>query len=141
MSAYKHSPFRLSPALTVSRCIGTCLRTYPPVGDCPLQGRNTQSINEVCAMGVFRSQTPRACFCLTKSDYFSDSCLDLWAYPPFFSARIRAAFSMTDSRLSTVLSSHPASQIRVFSSAFVSSTSVQIFFSCPFPFFLCRCSF
>ena len=27
MSAYKHSPFRLSPALTVSRCIGTCLRT------------------------------------------------------------------------------------------------------------------
>ena len=35
-------------------------------------------------MGVFRSQTPRACFCLTKSDYFSDSRLDLWAYPPFF---------------------------------------------------------
>ena len=141
MSAYKHPPFPALADFIVSKCIGTCLRTYPPVGGLLPAGRNTQSINEVCAMGVFRSQTPRACFCLTKSDYFSDSCLDLWAYPPFFSARIRAAFSMTDSRLSTVLSSHPASQIRVFSSAFVSSTSVQLFFSCPFPFFLCRCSF
>ena len=77
-------------------------------------------------MGVFRSQTPRAYFCLTKSDYFSDSRLDLWAYPPFFSARIRAAFSMTDSRLSTVLSSHPASHISIRISASVNSISPNI---------------
>ena len=30
-------------------------------------GRNTQSINEVCVMGVFRSQTPRAYFCFKTS--------------------------------------------------------------------------
>ena len=44
MSAYKHPP---SPALAdfiVSRCIGTCLRTYPPVGGLLPAGRNTQSL-------------------------------------------------------------------------------------------------
>ena len=56
MSAYKHSPFPALACFAVSRCIGTCLRTYPPFGGCSLQGRNTQSINEVCAMGVFCSQ-------------------------------------------------------------------------------------
>ena len=64
----------------------------------PRRAKYTEYKPQVCAMGVFRSQTPRACFCLTKSDYFSDSHLDLWAYPPFSSTHIRAVFPMTDRR-------------------------------------------
>ena len=35
MSAYKHPPFSACAGFTVSRCIGTCLRTYPPIGGLP----------------------------------------------------------------------------------------------------------
>ena len=128
MSAYKHPPSLALADFAVSRCIRHLFTNYLPIGSIAPGRAKYESINEVCVMGVFRSQTPRACFCLTQSDYFSDSRLDLWAYPLFLSARIRAAFSMTHSRLSTVLSSHPASHIRVLSSAFVSSTSANTLF-------------
>ena len=32
MSAYKHPPSPAPADFIVSRCIGTCLRTYPPIG-------------------------------------------------------------------------------------------------------------
>ena len=35
MSAYKHPPSSALAGFAVSRCIGTCLRTYPPVGGLP----------------------------------------------------------------------------------------------------------
>ena len=44
----------------MSRCIASVYELTAVSGyNSPLQGRNTQSINEVCAMGVFRSQTAR----------------------------------------------------------------------------------
>ena len=54
----------------------------PPEGEIPFV------INrQICAKGIFRSQTPRAYYGVTLSDYLSDSTLNWWAYPPFLSAR------------------------------------------------------
>ena len=84
MSAYKHSPFRLSPALTVSRCISTCLRTIRLSAERLPAGRNTQSINEVYAMGVFRSQTPRALINAACNNYCPAYAFHLGRIRPFY---------------------------------------------------------
>ena len=105
MSAYKHSPFRLLPALVVSRCIGTCLRTNPPVGGtAPGRAKYTEHKRCLCD----------GCISLSNAEgflryYLSLSCSGLsfssWAYPPFLFARIRAYFlSLTPHRFFTFLS-------------------------------------
>ena len=56
-----------SAILFVSGCIGIRLRTNCRFRHYQLPaGRNTQSINKVCAMGVFRSQTPRALWNISR---------------------------------------------------------------------------
>ena len=105
MSAYKHSPFPALACFAVSRCIGTCLRTYPPVGGiAPGRAKYTEHKRSLCdgcislsnAEGFIRCYLPLSC---SDLDFLS------WAYPPFLFARIRAyLLSLTVNRLFTFLS-------------------------------------
>ena len=105
MSAYKHSPFPALACFAVSRCIGTCLRTYPPVGGtAPGRAKYTEHKRSLCdgcislsnAEGFIRRYLSVPCFGL---------CFSSWAYPPFLFARIRAYFlSLTAHRLFIFLS-------------------------------------
>ena len=105
MSAYKHSPFPALACFAVSRCIGTCLRTYPPVGGtAPGRAKYTEHKRSLCdgcislsnAEGFIRCYLPLSCSGL---DFL------FWAYPPFLFARIRAYFlSLTPNRFFTFLS-------------------------------------
>lgn len=79
MSAYKHTPFPGSRRFTVSRCIGTCLRTHPPIGGtAPGRAKYTQSINQRFVRWVY--------FALNRRG------LSFWRIRLFLSARIRALF-------------------------------------------------
>jgi hypothetical protein len=90
MSAYKHSPFRLSPALTVSRCISTCLRTYPPIGGiAPGRAKYTEHKRSLCDGYISLSNAEGFIRCCLSVPCFG-LCFSSWAYPPFLFARIRA---------------------------------------------------
>ena len=105
MSAYKHPPFSACTGFAVSRCIGICLRTYPPVGGLPparaKYAEHKRSLCDGCislsnAEGFIRCYLPLSCSGL---DFL------FWAYPPFLFARIRAYFlSLTPNRFFTFLS-------------------------------------
>ena len=90
MSAYKHSPFRLSPALTVSRCISTRLRTYPPIGGiAPGRAKYTEHKRSLCDGCISLSNAEGFIRCCLSVPCFG-LCFSSWAYPPFLFARIRA---------------------------------------------------
>ena len=105
MSAYKHPPSSALAGIAVSRCIGTCLRTYPPVGGLPparaKYAEHKRSLCDGCislsyAEGFVRCYLSLSC---------SGLCFSSWAYPPFLFARIRAYFlSLTPNRFFTFLS-------------------------------------
>ena len=92
MSAYKHPPFPALADFIVSRCIGTCLRTYPPIGGLPpARAKYAEHKRSLCD----------GCISLSNAEGFVRCFLHLpqlgfrfsfWAYPPSFSARIRAYF-------------------------------------------------
>ena len=104
MSAYKHPPSSALAGIAVSRCIGTCLRTYPPVGGLPpARAKYAEHKRSLCD----------GCISLPNAEGFVRCFLHLpqlgfrfsfWAYPLSFSARIRAYFSLTTNRLLLFLS-------------------------------------
>ena len=90
MSAYKHSPFPALVCFAVSRCIGTYLQTYPPVGGtAPGWAKYSDHKRSLCDGCISLSNAEGFIRC-----YLSLPCLGLcflsWAYPPFLFARIRA---------------------------------------------------
>ena len=101
MSAYKHPPFSACAGFTVSRCIGTCLRTYPPIGGLPpARAKYAEHKRSLCDGCISLSNAEGFIRC-----YLLMSCSDLdflsWAYPPFLFARTRV-LSFPDFSLSAI---------------------------------------
>lgn len=188
------SPFFLIAVFfPVSRCIGTCLRTYCRDRHQPRRAKYTEHKRSLCdgyislsnAEGFIRCYLSVPCFGL---------CFSSWAYPPFLFARIRAypvcfipvslpihtpdlrseipyqsisplitihichfhsynlifllslhssPFQVSPCLLSTGACHAPVLIIKeeLPTETLRHSSSVQILFSRPFPFFLCRGSF
>ena len=101
MSAYKHSPFPALACFAVSRCIGTCLRTYPPVGGtAPGRAKYTEHKRSLCDGCISLSNAEGFVRCYLSLSC-SGLCFSSWAYPPFLFAGIRAYFlSLTPNFLS-----------------------------------------
>ena len=92
MSAYKHPPFSACAGFAVSRCIGTCLRTYPPVGGLPparaKYAEHKRSLCDGCislsnAEGLFLFNTIRLLIGLTLI-FMGVSALLICPYPGCF---------------------------------------------------------
>ena len=96
MSAYKHSPLSALAGFTVSRCIGTCLRTYPPVGGLPpARAKYTEHKRSLCngyislsnAEGLLLFHTIRLLLGLTLR-FMGVSALFICPYPGCFNTWI-----------------------------------------------------